>query len=352
MENCYDSNGLSSFVISELKKVWSDSEFAQTSANVLSVLKDMHEDTADENIWSNEDYVLEAEEHFDWEVKTEGEQVLFKCNDEPELFVELEQNSEPLPDTKITIKIDDILEDDLKCSENGEEVSLKEISYLPPYNTRDVEEDISDLDTAKGVNKIQVINSQNLKRNDVILKSILRSMRRYFCKKFLQLTNFKKTEKQQKVRRENLVRCANHLVEQLDFSVPLKNFPFYYMALAYPSELKKVLNEAKNLYKNQSAVVNQTLSIVKLIENVLNRFSKRIFNSFMEIPEISVLVHHFLSHNTENLERIEGFENWVAILKEKSEQVIANFVQEPKSFTNNPYWIKKTLFIFAKDKKR
>jgi len=70
-----------------------------------------------------------------------------------------------------------------------------------------------------------------------------------------------------------------------------------------------VLNEAKNIHKQHSAIINQTFSIVKLIENVLNRFSKRIFNTFMEIPEIAVLVQHFLSNNSDNLERIEGFEN-------------------------------------------
>lgn len=118
------------------------------------------------------------------------------------------------------------------------------------------------------------------------------------------------------------------------------------MALAYPSELKKVLNEAKNAHKNNIATINQALSIVKLIENVLNRFSKRIFSNFMEIPEISVLVQHFLRHNTENLERIEGFENWVNILEQKSAEVVEKFTEDPKNYQLNPYALKKSLFIF------
>ena len=126
------------------------------------------------------------------------------------------------------------------------------------------------------------------------------------------------------------------------------NFPFYYMAIAYPSELKKVLNEAKNSQRNKVSIVNQSLSIVKLIENVLNRFSKRIFNDFMEIPEISVLVQYFLRHNTENLGRIEGFQNWVNILDEKSAEVVDKFTQDPKSFPTNPYMLKKPLFVFQK----
>ena len=174
-------------------------------------------------------------------------------------------------------------------------------------------------------------------------------MRRFLCNKFIAVTKFKKTEKQQKVRRSNLIRCANNMVDELNLPHDLNNFPFYYMALAYPSELKKVLNDAKNTQKQNAGVINQAMVIVKLIENVLNRFSKRIFGSFMEIPEIAVLVQHFLSQNTENLDQIEGFGNWVAILQERSQEVIDSFEDNPKAFANNPYWLKNPLFVFNQD---
>jgi adenine-specific DNA methylase len=143
------------------------------------------------------------------------------------------------------------------------------------------------------------------------------------------------------VRKDNLIRCANKLVEELEFPIQANNFQFYFLALAYPSELKKVLSD-----ENENAAVNQAFSVVGLIENVLNRFSKKIFKHFMEVPEISVLVQHFLNNNTEDLDNIEGFEPCINMLDEKSKEVISTIVDDPDAFNSNPYLIKQPLAIF------
>jgi hypothetical protein len=155
---------------------------------------------------------------------------------------------------------------------------------------------------------VQVINAHNQKRNDVVLKSILRSMRRFLCKQFLTKTRFKKNEKQHKVRMDKLVASTNQLTNLLEFPVAATNFSFYYLALAYPSELKKLLHDAQGEHADKQIIINQAFSVITLIENVMNRFSKKVFKDFMEVPEISVLVQHFLDSNSDDLEGIEGFE--------------------------------------------
>jgi hypothetical protein len=256
----------------------------------------------------------------------------------------LEKESDQGSATKIVIKIDNYAGEDVSHdSVKSEKADPEPVEIDPSVESEPEEVKQTPARRPKPKKKAmkKVINSHNQKRNDVVLKSILRSMRRYLCKEFLQITKFKKTEKQHKVRKENLIRCANKLIDELEFPIQANNFQFYFLALAYPSELKKVLSD-----EDQNAVVNQAVSVVTLIENVLNRFSKKIFKHFMEVPEISVLVQHFLNNNTEDLDNIEGFEPCINMLDEKSKEVISTIVDDPTAFDSNPYLIKQPLFIF------
>ena len=62
-----------------------------------------------------------------------------------------------------------------------------------------------------------------------------------------------------------------------------------------------------------------------MIENALNKFSKKIFNKLIEIPEIAYLVQHFLNNKQDNIENIKEFEECCMILDEKSKSVIAKY---------------------------
>ncbi len=196
----------------------------------------------------------------------------------------------------------------------------------------------------KGKKKVQVINSHNLKRHDVVLKSILRRMRRYLYSEFLLVTKFKKTEKQHKIRMASLIRGANAMTNHMDFPIQPSNYSFYYLALACPGELKKLLNDthADEVHK---ATIERAFSVVNLIENVLNRFSKKIFKHFMEIPEVSALVQNYLN-SEDYLEDCEGFEPCISLLDEKSKEVISDYADNPNEFSLNPYWIKEPFFVF------
>jgi hypothetical protein len=348
MEELTIKADLSNFVISELNSIWDTKRSDIYNDNILSTLMRMSEE-------KNNNYEDDAEnDELIPHVPQPGMHISFE--DEPRMLFQEESESVDSPETKIRINVDNLPnpEEEYKPSSPKEWCRKfpEKCDEMPVK--REKSNDLNNLEQAKELMRgveindrnIQVINPQNLKRNDVVLKSLLRSMRRFFWNKFLSMTRFKKTEKQQKVRRESLVKWAKELIAQLSLPEGLNNYEFYYLALAYPSELKKVLNDAKNASKQQTYVINQALAIVKMFENVLNRFSKKIFNNFMEIPEIAFLVQHFLRENTEKLDHIVGFENWVSILEEKSGEVVEAYRKNPKSFANSQYWVKKPLFIF------
>jgi hypothetical protein len=266
-------------------------------------------------------------------------------SDDSESKLNLQSIQEDCPDTKIIIKLDGLDEhwvDNLNIQNNSNQV--KEPSESS-YN-EEVKQSPAPASKKRKKRKVQVINAHNQKRNDVVLKSILRSMRRFLCKQFLTKTRFKKNEKQHKVRMEKLVLATNQLINQLEFPVEATNFSFYYLALAYPSELKKLLQDAEKENIDKLIIINQASSVITLIESVMNRFSKKVFKDFMEVPEISVLVQHFLDSNSDDLEGIEGFEPWIAMLDERSKEIISKYAEDPKAFSDNKYWIKETLFIF------
>lgn len=349
MEESMRKADLSNFVISELNSIWDTKRDDLYDENIISTLLRMSEEN------DNDQYKENAENDELVPLMPEPKMHI-SLEEEPRMLFQEEEESEDASETKIRIKIDQLpdsqMDDHLSSPkdclktipEKGDEMISKEESSAEADNLEQARELMRGVETSD--RNIQVINPQNLKRNDVVLKSILRSMRRFFWNKFLAITKFKKTEKQLKVRKENLVKCVKELIPQLNLPEGLANYEFYYLALAYPSELKKVLNDAKNTSKQQGNAVSQTLNIVKMFESVLNRFSKKIFNSFMEIPEIAFLVQHFLRENTEKLDHIVGFENWVSLLEEKSKGVTEAFNKNPKSFASNPFWIKKPLFIF------
>jgi hypothetical protein len=195
---------------------------------------------------------------------------------------------------------------------------------------------------------IQVINSHNLKRNDVVIKSILRAMKRYFKTKYIELTDFKKTSgaptpdfevgqvSNKKAsnyvdllnldpRNELMLEYTQAVLADLKLGQGLENMGFYLLALTFPNETMKMLTDLKAKAKMSSVIIKKALDTLKLIDAALNRFSKKVFKNFMEMAEISYMVQHFLINNAEHLDRIEGFDTCVNLIGDKANQVIAKF---------------------------
>lgn len=195
------------------------------------------------------------------------------------------------------------------------------------------------------ISKIHVINSHNLKRNDVVVKSILRLMKRYYRTKFTELPEFKKFSGNPTASSNTIKKPVKNVVTYIDFMnlnsegtllvewalkvvsdlgvLPRsENMEFYVLAVAFPTETLKILQDIKPKTKVCQTLSKQGISMAKLIDNAMNRFSKKIFKSFIETPEISLLIQQFLNSNQDYLSRIDGFGAYVKSMDDKSKQVI------------------------------
>lgn len=77
-------------------------------------------------------------------------------------------------------------------------------------------------------------------------------------------------------------------------------------------------------YEVDVTSINKGIQIINLVENTLNKFSNKIFNKLISMPEIAYLVQNFISQNNEQLQSSKDFEDCIQILDQKSKEVINN----------------------------
>lgn len=82
-------------------------------------------------------------------------------------------------------------------------------------------------------------------------------------------------------------------------------------------------------YEVDTSSINKGIQIINLVENTLNKFSNKIFNKLINMPEIAYLVQMFISRNYQKLGSSKDFEDWVKILDLKSKEVIQTHSLSP-----------------------
>ena len=192
---------------------------------------------------------------------------------------------------------------------------------------------------------IQVINSHNLKRNDVVIKSILRSLKRYYKTQFLSLTGFKKAlnanlnnseitflKGKEAVTYSELLRLSpendkvmeyvSNVIDKLGLPKTYENMEFYVLSIAFPHETLCMLDGFKSKVKPNQKLADDAIALVKLIDCAMNRFSKKVFKQFLNHVEISTMTRHFLRSTSDHLARIQGFENCVKMIHEMCDEII------------------------------
>lgn len=92
--------------------------------------------------------------------------------------------------------------------------------------------------------------------------------------------------------------------------------------------------------------INKGILMINLIENALNKFSKKIFSKLIEIPEISHLIQHFLQQKDESIDNIWEYEECLLALDEKSKEVLANINSPSKERSKPNYYISESFFRF------
>jgi hypothetical protein len=169
--------------------------------------------------------------------------------------------------------------------------------------------------------------TSSAKRRDVCIKSILRSMRRYYCNKLETMTPYVRKEKKIKHKHQTLIKSIHQTVKDLKLDSFGPNISFYFSLFAYSCDMRKILEKSKSgpylsdNYDIDIPLIYKAIQLINLIENALNRFSKKIFSKLINIPEISFMVQHYLASNPESFENSKEYEECIKILDEQSKKV-------------------------------
>lgn len=135
----------------------------------------------------------------------------------------------------------------------------------------------------------------------------------------------------------------------LGFSNFSKNMPFYFGAFAYPNDMRKILEESKQQYRTQNAVLTQAIYIVELVDNCFNRFSKKILNDLLGVPQFSFLLHYYLT-NVDDLSTYPApFQNCYCTLI-KAQKYMENYNDDnwEKPNRSNTFNLKEEFFLFQR----
>lgn len=93
--------------------------------------------------------------------------------------------------------------------------------------------------------------------------------------------------------------------------------PFYFAAFAYPSDMKKILKESKQQFRTQNELLCQATYLVHLVDNAFNRFSKKVFDDLLAIPQVAFLIQYYLDNAQDLVSEPIIFEQCYAILGNK-----------------------------------
>lgn len=138
-------------------------------------------------------------------------------------------------------------------------------------------------------------------------------------------------------------------MKKLNFSDFSCNMAFYFGAFAYPSDMRKILEESKQQFRTQNEVLSQALYIVQLVDNCFNRFSKKVLNDMLSIPEFSFIINYYLSKVDDLSEYPASFQKCYKILvkaKENVENYKENSIE--RISRHNTFVLKEEFFLFKK----
>ena len=353
MDYCSLSNELSYFVSREISNLCGDEEFALKSHEVLWKLSDLTEMEEIEKEKFFEECSLNSLElarknHFE-DTDSVYSDCYIKINvdyDEEEVQPIQEFINEEIPcnlaysESKLSV--------DNHHVEKFEETKDSPVIYISST---------SETSSCHGKNKrkgkssreVEPTDFLSLKRKDVVFKSIFRMMRRYFCQLLEDNTDYNRKEKWINTKHKQLVKYISEGMERLGFNEFGKNMPFYFAAFAYPSDMRKILEESKQQFRTQNETISQAIFIVELIDNCFNRFSKKVLNDLLTIPQISFFINYYLSNVNDFSEYPKSFKSWYDVLL-KSKEYVEKYGENSSSrnIKGGAFILKDEFFLFNK----
>lgn len=180
-----------------------------------------------------------------------------------------------------------------------------------------------------------IIEKMSSKRQDVSIKSILRTMRRFYCQRIETLTKYNRKERKLNVKHQKLIKSCDEFVQTLDFAGFSYNMSFYLSLFAYSCDMKKILIEKSDKIKEDSKLIKKALSLIELIDSAMNRFSNKILEKLIAIPEISMLIQYFLTEGEALIKNTRDFTECILTLHSKTKYV--NYNEGPKASCGDLY---------------
>jgi len=134
-----------------------------------------------------------------------------------------------------------------------------------------------------------------LNRKDVVIKSILRSMRQYYADLLQDNTNYRRKMRNIKLKHKLLISCSKEVADSIALSDFQKSLPFYLASVAFPIDVKKIMKKSAKSNSKHRSLFNQGVDIINNIETALSKFSKKVLEDFVKMPEICILLLNYLS---------------------------------------------------------
>lgn len=119
-------------------------------------------------------------------------------------------------------------------------------------------------------------------------------MRKYYADLLQGNSEYKRKMRNIKLKHKMLMSCSTSLSTDLN----LPDCHFFLAAIAFPNDLRKILIKAEQIkpdFKREFVTCRQ---IIDTIDCALTRYSKKVLDEFIKIPEICDLLLHYLNKRT------------------------------------------------------
>ena len=156
-----------------------------------------------------------------------------------------------------------------------------------------------------------------INRKDVVIKSILRSMRKYYADLVQDNSEYKRKIRNIKLKHKTLINCCYNLSETLALSDSNTSVAFYLSAIAFPTDLRKILNKATSEFPENKNEFSTGLKAIDKIESAMTRYNKRVMKEFISVPEICYLLLHYISKM-----KNEEYGDYYKLLKEMANETL------------------------------
>lgn len=120
-------------------------------------------------------------------------------------------------------------------------------------------------------------------------------MRRYYADLLQSNTNYRRKIRNIHKKHQMLVASCTEIAKELCIEGYQESLPFFIAAISFPIDMRKILMKASRMKRGQDKSFIKGVEIIKHVEKAMLNFSEKTLKDYIDIPEISSLLLHYLS---------------------------------------------------------